>query len=76
MSNNRKNIIVIELEGERLCPICSTPMERRKHKEITPRILGQAYYFSEWDFCTNCFYLQYYKQFIVLKEKEEERNPF
>lgn len=47
-------------EGED-CPKCSKPMERREHKSITDKLLRQPFYFSECDYCKDCWHLQHYE---------------
>lgn len=67
------------------CPKCKEMMVRRKHRELTAKILTQPYYFSEWDYCWRCQHLQHYEKFKVwasneratfLKEMEERDNLF
>lgn len=36
------------------CKHCNHTLIWRSHKKITPKILKQAYYFSEWQYCENC----------------------
>ena len=56
-------------EGEP-CPKCKTTMERRSHadlkKFLTRRVVskpGVKYYYSEWDYCPSCKYVQHYEKF-------------
>lgn len=44
------------------CPKCQTPMYKNRHKEITPKILKQPYYFTEWFVCPNCKYVQHFEK--------------
>ena len=52
-------------------------MEIRKHREITEKLLRQPYYFTQWQFCRRCKYVQYREQFRVVVEKVmvEEDTP-
>jgi len=43
------------------CPNCKTIMEVREHRIITPKMLKQSYYFSEWCVCKNCKRVQHYE---------------
>jgi hypothetical protein len=61
--------IVIVGDGE-ICPKCSTPMERRKHRTLSESILNQPYYFSEWDYCKPCGHLQHYDKYKVYSTSE------
>lgn len=48
------------------CPKCKNKMERRKrNKDMS---IG-AYYFTEWDYCIICGYLQHYEKYKVLTKK-------
>jgi len=44
-----------------LCPRCDCEMERRKHKTIPDK----EYYFSQWDYCKKCKYLQHYDEYKI-----------
>lgn len=57
-----KRIRYIVLRQGKECPKCKNQMQRRGHKEIDSKILSQPYYFTEWDYCTNCNYLQHYDE--------------
>jgi len=53
------------------CPHCHQRMERRKHKEITDKVLKQSYYFSQWDFCKTCNHVQHYDKYKVYNKNEK-----
>lgn len=47
------------------CPKCvETLMERRGHKVIPNKV----YYYTEWDYCTKCGYLQHYEEFKIFTD--------
>lgn len=48
------------------CPKCLRPMERRKHKVITEKLMKKFYYFSQWDVCRSCKHIQHYPEFKVM----------
>lgn len=48
-------------------------MERRSHKAITKKELSQPYFFSEWDYCPNCHFIQHYEQYKVRKGDQTGR---
>ncbi len=54
------------------CPKCNELMERRKHKTINEKQLNRTYYFSEWDYCTNCNHLQHYEEYKVLSQNYKD----
>jgi len=45
------------------CPKCHLAMERRAHKDISEKVLKQAYYYTTWDYCIACSHLQHYEQY-------------
>jgi len=53
------------------CPKCRQKMERRTHKEITDKVLAQAYYYSEWDYCTSCNHVQHYEQYKTYNKNDK-----
>lgn len=58
--------------------------ERRRHANITKKLLKLKYYFSEWDYCRNCKHLQHYECYkvwndpnvAVLREEEQGKLDF
>lgn len=51
------------------CPQCRRTMERRAHVTVPE---NKPYYFSEWDYCINCGYLQHYEKFKVFLNRPLE----
>jgi len=47
------------------CPICERKMERRRHEKIYPKLLEKHYYFTEWDYCDNCNWVQHYEKYKI-----------
>ena len=47
------------------CPRCFRPIEQRRHNEHETAYLKRPYYFTEWDFCASCGYVQHYEEFKV-----------
>jgi hypothetical protein len=72
MKHKKNKVTIIQTPDERLCPNCSTPFQRRKHTEITPKLLSKIYYFSEWDVCPNCSFVQHYEKYKVFNKKEDK----
>jgi hypothetical protein len=53
------------------CPKCNKAMQRREHKEMTPKILSQPYYFAFWDCCTPCRHMQHYEEAKVYNKNKK-----
>jgi len=53
------------------CKNCNILMQRREHSEITHKIRQMSYYFSEWDYCSNCKHVQHYEKFKVFNKTEK-----
>lgn len=47
------------------CTKCGADMKRVKDRPLTPKRLKQKYYFTEWDTCTVCGYIQHYEKYRV-----------
>lgn len=68
-----KKILIIDKINR--CPRCNELMERRKHTRFTGKQMFNKNYFTEWDCCTHCNFVQLYEEFRkpiteeVLKEK-------
>lgn len=58
-----KKYAFIKSEGE-VCKKCNCIMQRRARVGKPAREV--KYYFTEWDYCTNCGYLQMYEKFKVM----------
>lgn len=43
------------------CRRCKNQTEKRTHKEITEKLRKQPYYFTEWDRCPACGWIQLYE---------------
>lgn len=56
------------------CPKCKNTMETRKHKNISAKQLKQPFYFSQWDYCTNCKYIQTDEAFKVWNRNEKAKK--
>lgn len=50
------------------CPECNQKMERVKDKPLTSKRKKQKYYFTEWDVCRNCDFVQHYEKFKVFNK--------
>lgn len=59
---NNKSILVSK--GKE-CSNCGSIMNRMRHPDNWKPSKKQSYYFSEWDICGNCRYLQHYEIFRV-----------
>lgn len=53
------------------CPKCQKLMERRKRIK---KPINNCYFFSEWDYCSNCKHIQHYDEFKCFDWKEIERQ--
>lgn len=52
------------------CPKCDKPMDRKEHpKHWKPK---NNYFFTEWDCCKHCGYVQHYEEFKSSDWKENE----
>ncbi len=61
-----KNMATISKETSNIdCPKCGHKMERRWHNKLTNKMIRQPYYFAQWDYCSNCRYIQHYEHFKV-----------
>jgi hypothetical protein len=54
-----------------ICPRCGSLLETRTHKNITPKQLKQQYYFSQWDACPKCGFIQLYEKYKVFNSPED-----
>jgi len=79
--SKRKSKAITVGESKRPCKICHGKMVVRKHKEITPKLKKQFYYFSQWDYCKNCNKVFFNESFKVnnakgqdLEELERQEN--
>lgn len=52
--SKRKSKAITTGISDKPCKICFGKMIIRKHKEITPKLKKQYFYFTQWDFCANC----------------------
>src|SRR5262245_47489985 len=52
MPNRKKHHLVIGPDGPP-CPRCKQPTEIRAHREVTDKMLRQAFYYRQWFYCTN-----------------------
>src|SRR5258706_1939745 len=73
-SSDRKHLSMqpkkIRVKGSsEKCPRCRSIMQRREHTTIPQ---NKPYYFSEWDYCINCGYLQHYEKFKVFLNRPLE----
>ena len=59
------------LPSEESCKKCNQPMQRRKHRSITEKQLNKAFYYSEWDYCKPCGFLQHYDKYKVMNNNSE-----
>ena len=48
-----------------MCKECGEIMERRKHSYLSPELLDKPYYFTEWDYCKKCGYVQHYERYKI-----------
>ena len=48
------------------CPRCDAQTETRVHDILREKQLKAPYYFSQWDYCTGCNYIQLYEKYKVL----------
>lgn len=78
---NERNIVFRKSDQD--CPHCKEKMQRRSHRFITSKELNKHHYFKEWDYCSNCKFLQHYEQFKVLnpigrmfEDLEENKKHF
>ena len=69
----RKDVRVRSDSGN--CPKCNTVMQRRER--IKPPT-NKTYFFTEWDYCPNCSFIQHYEEFKSTdwQESEEMENHF
>ena len=56
------------------CPKCGQKMERRKHNKNEKKYLNRAYYYTEWDYCKSCNYVQHYNQFKMWPPKGKNKT--
>ena len=54
------------------CPKCSKPMTHRKR--IKPPKDGKTYFFTEYDFCKPCRFMQHYEKYKSQDWQENERQ--
>lgn len=45
------------------CPKCNIPMQVRRHKYLTDKIIKKPYFFMQWDFCNKCGHVQHYEKY-------------
>ena len=56
------------------CPRCfKDTLEKRKYQIISDKIKKQPYYFSEWDSCTNCRFVQNYEDKKIFNQNDSGR---
>ena len=71
--NIRKNGLCYYCEAEIVmgdyCPKCGVEMEERTHKEITKKQLDKPYYFTKWQYCANCYYVQHKEKYKVINPR-------
>jgi hypothetical protein len=48
----KKKTMVVSRKGE-ACPRCKRATEIHAHRQITPKLLKQPYYYSRWYCCVN-----------------------
>lgn len=51
------------------CPKCGRKMERRAHGPNETKHLKKMYYYSQWDVCSSCRYIQHCEKFKVYPPK-------
>ncbi len=56
--------------SDKLCPRCDKLMQRRKHKEILDFLKKQPFYYSEWDYCRPCKFIQHYQEYLIINYKK------
>ena len=57
--------------SENKCPKCKELMERRSWKE-KPK--NKNYFYTEWDYCKPCGFVQHYEEFKSNDWQEDERQ--
>ena len=57
---NKQLLIIGEYEP---CKYCKKLMQRRKHSFLTEKQLKHKHYFTEWDYCKPCKFVQHYEKF-------------
>ena len=68
MKKRRIRYIVVGSGNE--CPTCGKVMQRRKHKERPTK----SYFFTEWDYCSDCKRVQHYEEFKSTQWQEDEQR--
>jgi uncharacterized protein with PIN domain len=53
------------------CPKCKVPMETRE-RILPPK--DKSYYYTQWDYCTQCGHVQHYEQYKSSDWQEVERQ--
>lgn len=48
------------------CTECDSQMIRKKRSEKAKLKKDQKYFFTEWDFCPRCFFVQHYEEHKVI----------
>lgn len=66
----KKSIIIIGEGG--ICPKCGELMQRRTHKEITPKMIKNKCFFSEWDYCKKCNAVFFKEEYRIWKTKSQK----
>lgn len=65
------NKAIVVGNGEQ-CPKCKKSMERRKHPtHWKPK---KTYYYTEWDYCNDCYHVQHYDKYKSPQWLEIENN--
>ena len=58
------------------CPKCKIPMQERKHKALTDKMLSSPYFFSSWFVCS-CGHVQHIESHKVYnKTSYYKQNKF
>lgn len=52
LRKGNEKLEIIEGGGE-ACPRCGGQTQLRRHKAVTPKLLRQPFYYSQWFNCTN-----------------------
>jgi hypothetical protein len=56
------------------CPRCNHMTETRVHDVLRSKQLNAPYYFSQWDYCTRCHYMQMYEKYKVHNTNDASRE--
>lgn len=58
-----KNTNRFEPKEKIYCPKCGSKMEGQGHKRITEKELRKKYYYTYWERCQKCGYMQHYEKY-------------